>query len=325
MPRREKPLVPNGHPLVTFAVEMRAIKERSGLTYREMGVRATYSHVQLQRAASGKRRPAWPLALAFLTACDASEEQKRKLKRLWMTIPDGPGGMPAAPVAKVERPATPSVEMRPYVGVPDEAGFGVPMPDEFSTGSTAEKHLRYVGVSVEQDAIWQGSLRSITTRVGFGDALRRFTELHGFATHRELATYIEKSYPAVAALFSGQPTADPTLVPVIFEKLGFETELDPERGLKPAREVSEFIAALRRIEDQEVAWYLALRGPSRSVVSLIKPGMSLAELADALGVEERVMRDHIADLHRICGTTNLTQLADHLQRIWARSARPRHS
>jgi hypothetical protein len=61
MPRHETPLDPAGGPVVQFAIGLRRVRTRSGLTYRQMATTANYSHVRLlQRAAKGDKLPAWP-------------------------------------------------------------------------------------------------------------------------------------------------------------------------------------------------------------------------------------------------------------------------
>jgi len=316
MPRREQPLQSNGDPIVEFAIAMRAVREHSKLPYRKMVPLAKYSHVQLQRAANGKWRPAWELALAFLDACGASDDEKRHVKRLWLQIPDAPRGGSPEPNSAVQanRPAARVVAEPAYVGISDDTASDMLALQDLSTAfSISEKHLGPIGVSVERDAIRRGSLRSIRTRVAFGDALRRFTEREGFTTYRELAAFIEESFVDVGAWFSGRPTADPKLIDLIFEKLGFE--LKPELD----REVKEFTDAVKRIESKEVAWYLGLRGQDRVMVAAIRRGTTLSAIAVLAKTDERTARDHLTRLHRACGTTNLAQLAETLELIWGRS------
>src|SRR5689334_12244512 len=94
MPRAEQKLDPAGGPLVHLANALRAARRSSGKTYREMAKVAMYSHVALQRAANGKRRPSRQLTEAFLDACNAPEEVRQQVRRLWnlalTTTPYGP-------------------------------------------------------------------------------------------------------------------------------------------------------------------------------------------------------------------------------------------
>lgn len=325
MPREEQPLDPAGGPLVELANALRAARRASGKTYREMGKVAMYSHVALQRAANGKRRPTWQLTEAFLNACDASEEARQQVRRLWIFAHDATAYTPPSTAtgspSVLPAPRTVSTAMYPSYtdgAIVDFLTHSAPS----SQDSSSETHLGALGVQVDRASILAGSLMKITTRVGFGDALQRFTELHGFGTSRSLASFVRASFPSVSfraidAWYAGRPTADRTVLAQVFNALGFDARSVEHR---------EFLAALERIEDREIVWYQSLLGQRRTIVSAIQPGWTSADIADHTGLSERIVRNEIARLHQDCRTTSLTELALYLELIWARSrpsAQPR--
>jgi transcriptional regulator with XRE-family HTH domain len=314
MPRREQPLPRDGGPIVLFARAMRTLRDRSQLPYRQLGAKANYSHVALQRAANGRQRPAWPLTEAFAKACGASPEEMDRIRRLWTRAADSESVYITESNLDRDRKGRPT-----YVGLSDDdpaTDLIAVDDDDPMMFSTSERHLGSIGVAVERAAIRRGSLRGITTRRGFGDALRRFTECEGLATERQLAGSIGVGFVEVRALFEGQPTANPDLVTLILKKLGFDETTD--------REAVEFTSALRRLEYTEVTWYMGLRGQERLLAWTIKPGRTVHVIAGHLKTDERTVRNGISRLHTVCGTTNLDQLAEHLRFVWARSGRPAH-
>jgi transcriptional regulator with XRE-family HTH domain len=77
MGRQERQLEPG--PLRDFAYDLRMLRSRSGLTYRELARRAGYSASALSAAASGQALPSLDVLLAYAGACgaDAEDWQRR--------------------------------------------------------------------------------------------------------------------------------------------------------------------------------------------------------------------------------------------------------
>ncbi|MFJ8043352.1 hypothetical protein ACIRBX_22935 [Kitasatospora sp. NPDC096147] len=76
MPRRESPLDQGDGPLVRFAGDLRALRERAGSPpYRQMAVRAHCSASGLSVAAGGRRLPSLAVTLAYVRACDGDVAQ----------------------------------------------------------------------------------------------------------------------------------------------------------------------------------------------------------------------------------------------------------
>ncbi|MFG3051963.1 hypothetical protein ACGFZP_13560 [Kitasatospora sp. NPDC048239] len=80
MPRRESPLDQGDGPLLRFAGDLRALRERAGTPpYRQLAVRAHCSAASLSVAAGGRRLPSLAVTLAYVQACggDVREWQHR--------------------------------------------------------------------------------------------------------------------------------------------------------------------------------------------------------------------------------------------------------
>lgn len=82
MGRPERPILGNS-PCAEFARDLRAIREHSGLTYREMAGKTHYCHTTLSSAASGKKVPTWEVTWAFLQACGVDESEKETWRDKW--------------------------------------------------------------------------------------------------------------------------------------------------------------------------------------------------------------------------------------------------
>ncbi|MGW2839212.1 ATP-binding protein [Streptomyces sp. NPDC001493] len=66
--RREQPLDPRG-PLECFALELRAMRLRAGLTYADMALASCFSSSTLSQAAAGQRLPTREVLRAYVRAC----------------------------------------------------------------------------------------------------------------------------------------------------------------------------------------------------------------------------------------------------------------
>lgn len=88
--RREQPIDPRA-PYAIFACGLRALKTKSGKSYRQIGADAHFGAGALCEAASGWFLPTLEVTLAFVAACDGNtaqwtsqwkaEEQKGQVKR----------------------------------------------------------------------------------------------------------------------------------------------------------------------------------------------------------------------------------------------------
>ncbi|MFJ4101583.1 nSTAND1 domain-containing NTPase [Amycolatopsis japonica] len=138
MPRRERPLGPGDDVVVSFAADLRLLREKAGgPTYRELSTRAGYSAAALSEAAGGRKLPGLAVTTAYVTACggDVAAWEER-----WRTVAAG------LAAASGERDET---EL-PYLGL---AAFQTADADRFFgrerlvaelTGKLAERRL--VGV-----------------------------------------------------------------------------------------------------------------------------------------------------------------------------------
>ncbi|SFF35264.1 Helix-turn-helix domain-containing protein [Actinacidiphila alni] len=77
MARPERPLEPDGTPLIDFALRLRDLRASRGLTYTQLAARSNYSVSTLQEACAGRRLPTLDVAIAFATACGADVEEWR--------------------------------------------------------------------------------------------------------------------------------------------------------------------------------------------------------------------------------------------------------
>ncbi|UUV34631.1 WD40 repeat domain-containing protein [Amycolatopsis roodepoortensis] len=87
MPRRERPLGPGDDVVVSFAADLRLLREKAGgPTYRELSTRAGYSAAALSEAAGGRKLPGLAVTTAYVTACggDVPAWEER-----WRTVAAG--------------------------------------------------------------------------------------------------------------------------------------------------------------------------------------------------------------------------------------------
>jgi transcriptional regulator with XRE-family HTH domain len=69
MARRENPFNPAEGAIQLFAYDLRALKEKTGLTYRQLAKRAGYSRTTLSDAANGRDLPTLDVVQAYVGAC----------------------------------------------------------------------------------------------------------------------------------------------------------------------------------------------------------------------------------------------------------------
>jgi WD40 repeat protein/energy-coupling factor transporter ATP-binding protein EcfA2 len=89
MPRKERPLDAGDSAVLTFARELRSLRERAGRpTYRELSSVTHYSEAALSQAAGGRKLPTLQVTLAYVRACGGSEEEWER--RWYATAADEP-------------------------------------------------------------------------------------------------------------------------------------------------------------------------------------------------------------------------------------------
>lgn len=76
MPRPERPVDP-GSPLADFALGLRELRCKRGLTYRKMAKVTNFSVTVLSVAAAGRSLPTLAVTLAYVTACDGAPDEWR--------------------------------------------------------------------------------------------------------------------------------------------------------------------------------------------------------------------------------------------------------
>lgn len=96
MGRRERPLAPG--PLYDFAYDLRELRARTGLTYRELSREAGYTHSALSAAASGNCLPTADVLRGYVRACggDTAAWEERRSQLLAELRRTSPGLLPAA-------------------------------------------------------------------------------------------------------------------------------------------------------------------------------------------------------------------------------------
>ncbi|MGW4062788.1 nSTAND1 domain-containing NTPase [Amycolatopsis sp. NPDC004747] len=106
MPRRERPLDPDGDALTRFAVDLRRLRQAAGTpTYRDLARRAHYAAGTLSDAAGGRKLPTLAVTLAYVKACGGDAEE---WERRWHAV-----AAEADPPAPAEADGTEC----PYVGL----------------------------------------------------------------------------------------------------------------------------------------------------------------------------------------------------------------
>jgi transcriptional regulator with XRE-family HTH domain len=75
MARRENPIDPGEGVMQSFAHDLRALREKADLTYRELAERARYGRSTLSDAASGRELATLDVVRAFVKACGGDEDE----------------------------------------------------------------------------------------------------------------------------------------------------------------------------------------------------------------------------------------------------------
>ncbi|MFD3477851.1 ATP-binding protein [Streptomyces sp. NPDC058695] len=118
--RRERPLDPQSGPLERFALELRELRERAGLSYVELAQGAHFASSTLSQAAAGQRLPTREVLLAYVRACGGDvgrwEERWERARR----DVHGSGAQRGVAVARDVEP----VESTSFVGRERELAAG---------------------------------------------------------------------------------------------------------------------------------------------------------------------------------------------------------
>lgn len=164
MPRPERPLDPGDDPLLEFAADLRRLREKAGNpTYRELGRRAHYSAGTLSEAAGGKKMPSLAVTLAYVRACDGSEQE---WEARWHDVTER-----MRPEVNDSPAVSPNGESAPYIGLtafgPEDSGrfFGRErLVEKLVTRLSRQRFLAVLGAS--------GSGKSSLLRAGLLSAVR---------------------------------------------------------------------------------------------------------------------------------------------------------
>jgi transcriptional regulator with XRE-family HTH domain len=127
--RRRTPIAGNG-PRAQLALRLRALRDGSGLTLRQVAARSGYSLAALSNAESGRRLPSWDLVEAFVRSCGSDPARWRQLWEVARESapPDGTEekAVPSGTAAKADAAAEPSTDTpstdAPPTGPAPEAG-----------------------------------------------------------------------------------------------------------------------------------------------------------------------------------------------------------
>lgn len=164
MPRPERPLDPDAHPLDRFAADLRGLREKAGgPAYRELARRAHYSWSTLADAAAGRKLPSLPVTLAYVRACggDAAEWEDR-----WRELAGELAGPPPGPDASPAGEPCPYPGLRAFQAEDAEYFFGrEQLTDDIADRVRANRFLAVFGAS--------GSGKSSLLRAGLIARARR--------------------------------------------------------------------------------------------------------------------------------------------------------
>ncbi|MBM7810147.1 nSTAND1 domain-containing NTPase [Saccharothrix algeriensis] len=96
MPRGERPLDVGDSPLLKFAADLRALRDKAGgCSYRQLGARAHYSATTLSDAAGGRKLPSLAVTLAYVRACEGDvDEWEDRWRRVAAEVQPAPAANP---------------------------------------------------------------------------------------------------------------------------------------------------------------------------------------------------------------------------------------
>ncbi|MGW8988324.1 helix-turn-helix domain-containing protein [Streptomyces zhihengii] len=82
--RPQKPIAADADPRVAALAEaLRSLRQRAGLSLRELAAHTHYSAATLSNAASGRNLPHWGLVQVYARGCSASANDVQRLRLLW--------------------------------------------------------------------------------------------------------------------------------------------------------------------------------------------------------------------------------------------------
>ncbi|MFI5534212.1 helix-turn-helix domain-containing protein [Kitasatospora sp. NPDC051853] len=83
MGRPERPITSFSEEIAALAMDLRAHRQRAGLSYAQLAEMARMDRTRLSRAASGKSVPPMAVVEAYLTGCGATKKQIARTRGLW--------------------------------------------------------------------------------------------------------------------------------------------------------------------------------------------------------------------------------------------------
>lgn len=140
--RRRAPITGDG-PRAQLALRLRALRDATGLTLREVAARSGYSAAALSNAERGRHVPSWGLVESFVGACGADPAQWRQL---WEIARDD--ATPAKDTAEAAMPTESEFEPTtgPTTGPAGDAPPAEPAPS--GTGDTpVRRRWKWTGIA----------------------------------------------------------------------------------------------------------------------------------------------------------------------------------
>jgi Domain of unknown function (DUF4407)/Helix-turn-helix domain len=188
--RPENPLSSDGGPVAELASELRLMRRRADLTYRELAAKTGRTPSTLSVAADGQRLPSWPVTRAWVEACGGNGSTVRDLYERACTV----AGRPVPFDNRPEDPPAPEaisngaqfVEgmklLRAWAGNPSLAqlnrrsgGFGLPpstVSEMLRKGKLprldlVQAYVRACGLSDNQATAWEHAHAKIVARESY--------------------------------------------------------------------------------------------------------------------------------------------------------------
>lgn len=220
MPRKETPLTGELTPVRVFALQLRAVRQASGRTYREMESDGNYDHTTFSRAAGGESLPRWDHVVGFLAGNGICGELRlRKWRKLWSLVHELEG------VASRNSAA----------GTQDRLGAAVAeLAGEISTKDAGAAVMTAASLRRSEIVL---RLRQVRTRNDLGAVLRRLLRRYGRKSYAELRAMTGIPTSTLCGWFTGQtpPSLDGLLR--LVTALGADDD-----------EQDEFVESLDRIQ-----------------------------------------------------------------------------
>ncbi|WP_157979539.1 helix-turn-helix domain-containing protein [Kribbella monticola] len=194
--------------LPAFAELLKAVREESGLTLRQLGRMVGFHHTHMARVASDKKMPTWELVRVYLTGCGAGGDGLVAWFDLWSTV----------------RGAEKQLRKAPHD------------PTDQWYWELAEKHWQEGLLAIRKPDALLSRLRQVTTPAEFAVALAAFTYRTGHDSVRRLEGIAGVSKTTWHAWLTGKRRPNPDQLHDLLAELE-----------ATSAEQDEFVEALLRI------------------------------------------------------------------------------